>query len=447
MLTHIPSLLRLALPLILSTSTITLMQIVDAFVLSLHSSTAVAAMGPSSMAVVLFQGFLFGIAAYAGTFVAHNHGRGDTSGIHKSTWLGIQTSLMAGVLGLVMAWPVGCLFLFVGHEPDVALAERTYFWICMAGSLFPVLSGALAGWLAGTGRATTVTWVTMTAFVVNAVLDWGFILGEWGLPRLGIAGAALGTVIAQAVAASMYLLLFGLEGGLGNRLAWAFHWHEFAHFLKLAMPMGFRISVELMAWTFFLLAVGRIGTVELAVSSIAFRINGLAFFPAMGLAQAAGILAAQARGAGRDQDILPIAWQSLAVCEVWLLVMATLFATASAPLVAIFAGQTPETGQIIQAGIIVMKFIAAYCLFDAANIVFGGVLGAVGDTRWVARTFFGVTCFFLVVLGLVDWLYPNLYLEWTLSTLYILATAVLWTLRIQSGAWRKARVLREKMAG
>ncbi|GAB1410469.1 MATE family efflux transporter [Desulfovibrionales bacterium] len=444
MFTHIPGLLRLALPLILSTSTITLMQVVDAYVLSLHSSEAVAAMGPSSMAVVLFQGFLFGVASYAGTFVAHNHGRGDVVGIHTSAWLGIQASLASGVIGLAIAWPLGSLFLYVGHEPDVALAERTYFWICMAGSLFPVLCSALGGWLAGTGRASTVTWVTMTSFVVNAVLDWGLVLGTWGLPRLGIAGAALGTVGAQAVAAGLYLILFALEGGLGNRLARAFHWSRFRHFLKLAMPMGLRISIELMAWTFFLLAVGRIGTVELAASSIGFRINGLAFFPAMGLAQAAGILAAQARGAGRDADILPIAWQSLAVCEAWLIVMALMFATASAPLVGIFAGHTPETDQIIQTGAVVMKFIAAYCLFDAPNIVFGGVLAAVGDTRWVARAFFISTCAYLVLLGLADLLLPNLYVEWTLSTLYILATAILWTLRIQSGVWRTTQVLREK---
>lgn len=74
---HIPRLLKLAGPMILSTSAITLMQIIDTIVLSYDSSQALAAIGPSSMAVILFQGFLFGTAGYAGTFVAHNHGRGN----------------------------------------------------------------------------------------------------------------------------------------------------------------------------------------------------------------------------------------------------------------------------------------------------------------------------------------------------------------------------------
>jgi MATE family multidrug resistance protein len=438
---HVPGLLKLALPLILSSSTITLMQIVDAYVLSLHSSAAVAAMGPSSLAVILFQGFLFGIASYAGTFVAHNHGRGDATGINASAWLGIQTSLVSGLAALALAWPVGGLFLLVGHEPEVAQAERAYFWICMAGSVFPVLGGALGGWLAGIGRASAVTWVTFAAFAVNAVLDWGLVLGQWGLPRMGIAGAALGTVLAQAVAAGLYVMLFAMSGGLGDRLARRFRWSEFRHFLSLATPMGLRISIELAAWTAFLLILGRLGTVELAASSIAFRINGLAFFPAMGLAQAAGILVGQARGAGRDWNVLSIAWQSLAVCELWLLAMAVLFATASAPLVGIFAGQGPESGAIIETGSVIMKFVAAYCLIDAANIVFGGVLAAAGDTRWIARAFFFWTCAFVAALWLADAFLPNLILEWTLATLYVLATAVVWTVRVQSGAWRRARVL------
>ncbi|WP_243688636.1 MATE family efflux transporter [Geotalea toluenoxydans] len=127
---------------ILSSSAIMMMQIIDAIVLSRHSSEAVAAMGPSGLAVILFQGFMFGTAGYAGTFVAHCHGRGDTQGGRRSAWLGIYAALAAGGIALVLAWPIAILFLLAGHEPGVARNEMTYFSICMAGSLFPVMGGA-----------------------------------------------------------------------------------------------------------------------------------------------------------------------------------------------------------------------------------------------------------------------------------------------------------------
>lgn len=439
---HIPRLLKLAGPMILSTSAITFMQIIDAIVLSRHSSEAVAAIGPSGLAVILFQGFLFGTAGYAGTFVAHSHGRGDTHGVRASTWLGIYASLASGVTALVVAWPIAQLFFLAGHEPQVAKDESVYFWICMAGSFFPVLGGVLAGWLSGIGRPVIVTAVTFVSLVVNAVLAWGLVLGEWGLPRMGITGAAMATVAAQTVAAILYSLLFAKSGGFSDTIASRFKRVEFRRFLILAVPMGLRISVELAAWTFFLVVVGRLGTVELAASSIAFRINGIAFFPALGLGQAAGILVGHARGAGDDDDIPAIAWQSLAVCEIWMLAMAVLFITASGPLMSIFAGNGPESVRIVETGSLLMKFVAFYCIFDAANIMIGCVLASAGDTHWIARAFFICSGVFLVLLWLVDRFIPGLIVEWSLATLFVFATAVIWSVRFRFGAWRKVQVLR-----
>ncbi|CAH2032452.1 MATE family efflux transporter [Trichlorobacter ammonificans] len=441
MFTHISPLLKLAGPMILSSSAITIMQIIDALVLSYHSSTAVAAMGPASMAVILFQGFVFGTAGYAGTFVAHNHGRGDRAGVRKAVWLGIHTAVISGIAALALTWPVAHLFLLAGHEAQVAQDEKIYFQICMAGSLLPALCAALGGWLSGTGRAVIVTGVTFISLIINALLAWGLVLGEWGLPRLGIAGAALATVSAQLVATLLYLLLFARTGGFTDRAARCFDWPQLRHFLSLAVPLGLRISGELTAWTLFLVAVGRLGTVELAASSIAFRINGTAFFPALGLGQAAGILVGHARGSGRDNDVPAIAWQSLALCELWMLAMALLFACVPAPLVAAFAGTGPESAQIVEVGVLTMRFVALYCLFDAANVVIGCVLAAAGETRWVARAFFIASCLFLTLLWLLDRLMPSLVAEWTLATLFVFATATVWSIRFRSGAWRRVTVL------
>lgn len=428
---------------ILSTSAITIMQVIDAFLLSRYSTAAVAAIGPSGLAVTMFQGFLFGTAGYAGIFVAHSHGRGDTHGVRASVWLGIHTSLIAGVIALIVAWPIAQLFFMVGHDPPVAKDENMYFWICMSGSIFPVLSATFAGWLSGIGRPVIVTGVTFASLVVNALLAWGLVLGEWGLPRMGIAGAALATVVAQMMTVILYVILFVKSGGFADSVARRLKWNEFRHFLTLAAPMGVRISGDLAAWTLFLVGIGRLGTVELAASSIAFRINGAAFFPALGLGQAAGILVGHARGRGDDDEVPAIAWQSLAVCEIWMLLMAILFAVASEPLVSIFAGNNLDTVQIVNTGSLLMKFVAFYCLFDAANIMIESVLASAGDTRWLARTFIIASGVFLILLWLINRFIPNLVAEWTLATLFVFATALIWLLRFRVGAWRKLQVLND----
>ncbi|NCC24198.1 MAG: MATE family efflux transporter [Deltaproteobacteria bacterium] len=442
MLRYVPRLLKLAGPLVLSFSTVALMQVVDALVLSRHSSEAVAAMGPSSMAVIVFQALLFGTAGYAGIFVAHSYGRGDFHGVRSSAWLGIHTAAVSGMLALALAWPLAQIFGLVGHSPQVADDEMVYFSICMAGSFFPVLGAALSGWLAGIGRTLTITWVTFVSFALNVVLTWVLVLGAWGFPRMGMAGAALGTVISQMVAAILFVALFARNEGFADAEARRLQWREFRRFLLMALPMGLRISGEVVAWTVFLVIVGRLGTVELAASSIAFRINGLAFFPALGLGQAAGILIGHARGAGNDDEVPIITWQSLFVCEIWMLAMAVLFVTVPEPLMTIFAGTGPDSGQIVESGVLVLKFVAVYCLFDAANVMISYVLSATGDTGWIARAFALCTAVFMAVLWLVDQTMPSLTAEWILATGFVFATAALWMFRFQSGEWRRIKVLR-----
>ena len=446
MFQHVPALLRLAGPLILSSSTVTLMQLIDALALSHHSSQAVAAMGPSSMAVVLFQGILWGASGYTGTFVAHHHGAGHPQGVRRAAWLGIHAAWISGLVALIAAWPLAQLFHLAGHERTVRADEMAYFGICLAGSIFPVFNAALAGWLSGTGRTAAVTAITMVSFAVNAFLAWALVLGHAGLPRWGIAGAALATVAAQAAASLLYAFLFARAGGFGEATARCFDRTAFFHFLRLALPMGLRIAGEVVAWTMFLIFLGRLGTAELAASSIAFRINGMAFFPAMGLGQAAGILAGQARGAGRDEQVPAIGWQSLAVCEVWMLAMAAGFLAGGRPLLELFAGTGPDTESIVACGIVILRFVAFYCLFDAANVMIGSVLAAVGDTSWIAWAFFGFSAVFLAFLALIDHLRPGLALEWSLATLFVFATAVAWSVRFHRGAWRNIQVLRESGA-
>jgi MATE family multidrug resistance protein len=440
---HIPRLLKLAGPMILSSSAITLMQIIDTIILSRHSSEAVAAIGPSGMAVILFQGILFTTSGYAGTFAAHHHGRGDARGVRSAAWLGIHTSLVAGVLALATAWPLAQLFQLAGHEPEVAQGERIYFLICMAGSFFPVVSSALAGWLSGIGRPIIVTGVTFVSLVVNAVLAWGLVLGEWGLPRSGIAGAAAATVGAQFVAALLYLFIFARSGGLADAAARRLDYAEFRRYLVLAVPLGLRVGIEVAAWTVFLLVLGRLGTAELAASSIAFRINGTAFFPALGLGQAAGVLVGHARGAGRDDEVPSIGWQSLLVCEVWMAAMALPFFLAGEPLMSLFAGNGPDSARIVVIGTLLLKFVAFYCLFDAANVVIGCVLASAGDTLWLARTFLLCSGAFLVLLFLTAALRPGIVAEWTLATLFVFATALIWYLRFRTGGWRNISVLKQ----
>jgi MATE family multidrug resistance protein len=439
---HLRPLLSLAGPLILSSTSVTAMQVIDALVVTRHSAQAVAALGTSSMAVILVQGLLFGTSGYCGTFAAHHQGAADQPGIFRSAWLGIHASWVSGILGLILSVFLPEIFRWVGHGPDILEQEIVYTRICLAGSLFPVLSAALGGWLAGIGRTSLVTVVTLASFLVNAILAWMFVLGRLGAPAMGLAGAAWATLAAQAFATLLYLVIFARMGGLDKahpRVTLA----QMRHFVGLALPWGLRISGEVLAWTLFLVFMGRMGTVELAATTAAFRVNSIAFFPALGLAQATGILVGQARGAGRDGDVPAIGIQGLVLAEGWMLAMAAAFVFAGPWLASWFMSPGPQGLAIVSLVVVSLRYVALYCLFDASNVLLSSVLSSTGDTRWVAKVFAIASGIFLVALWCNDRFSGGYHLAWILAVVFIFGTATAWALRFASGSWKTLAVLRE----
>lgn len=425
---HMGRILRLAGPLILSMSTVTVLQLIDAIAIGRHSEEALAAMGPASMAVILVQGLLFGTSGYAATFVARAHGAQDPSGERHSAWVGIRFSIWAGIAMLALSWPLGSVFHHLGHAPSLASNEALYFRILAAGSFLPTITSALSGWLSARNRTLESSFYTGVSFVVNAALAPLLVLGLLGFPSMGLAGAAMATLLAQAAATVGLLAAFARDDGFRHPGERNVAWKEMRDFLLVAAPQGMRISVELLAWSGFLVFLGRLGVEALAASTIAFRINGMAFFPALGLGQAAGILVAQATGAGRDHDIAPITRQALLIAEGWMLVFAALFLLFPVQLLALFNVVQPAT---VAHGVVILRFVAFYCMFDAANVIVASVLSSLGDTRWTLAVFLIATTVFLASLAAADAWHPTVSMEWLLATVFVTSTAIVWVVRLR----------------
>jgi MATE family multidrug resistance protein len=259
------------------------------------------------------------------------------------------------------------------------------------------------------------------------------------VPTHGIAGAAWSTVVAQAWATILFAGIFVVRKGLdseGLRL----RWESMRHFLTLAAPQGLRVTTEILAWTIFMLYLGRLGTAELAASSIAFRINGLAFFPSLGLGQAVGILVGQARGAQQDDQVPGIVWQGLGIGMVWMIAMGALFWLFPQALISVFL-ETNTTSTVQELGVLILRFVAFYCLFDAMNVVLASALAAAGDTRWTLGMFVAASSVFLVSLVAIDLWAPSLAAEWGLATLFVCFTALAWLWRFHTGKWKRIRVI------
>ncbi|HQG45769.1 MAG TPA: MATE family efflux transporter, partial [bacterium] len=309
--------MRVALPLIFSTGAWSLQTFIDRIFLTWYSPAALAAASPSGMANFTLFSLMIGIASYVNTFVAQYHGAGRPERIGRSVWQGIYFSFFALLLVLAI-WPLtDDLFRLFGHAPDVREMEIIYFRILLLGAPAVVISNALSSFFSGLGRTWTIFWVNFTATLINVVFDYLLIFGKAGFPALGIAGAAWATVAAGIFPTLVFMLIFFSPRNaraFGTRRSWRFDPGLFRRLLRFGAPSGLQVFLEVLAFTIFLVIAGKIGTTELAATTLAFNINSLAFTPMLGMMTAVSALVGQALGSSRPALAERYTWSALHIC-------------------------------------------------------------------------------------------------------------------------------------
>lgn len=441
--------LSISLPLVASMGSLSLMQFTDRVFLANYSVDAIAAALPAGIASFTGISFFLGVANYTNAFVAQYSGARASTRVGAALWQGIYFSLLASVLLASLYFLSGALFEFIGHSPPVRALEVTYFNILTLGAGLVVLSSTLACFYTGRGRTWTVMVVHMVGAAVNIPLDYCLINGVGPFPELGIAGAAIATVTASATIVLMLILLILSPANRATFGTWAqraFDKELFARLMRYGLPSGIQFFLEIFGFTFFIQMLGRLGDLELAASNIAISIQMLAFLPMVGFHIGTVTLVGQAIGRGRPEDGAYSTTSALHITLAYMIFLAAVFLIAPRPLLSLFQGNHYASAQyteIMDLGVILMRFLAFFCLFDAFNLTFSGAIKGAGDTRFIMWTIAALSFGVMIapVYLAVEVIGAGLYTVWTLATLYVCSLALAFMLRYRQGKWKKMRVI------
>lgn len=441
--------LRVAWPLIVSTGSFTLMQFVDRMFLAWHSATAIQAALPAGiLSFTLVSGFM-AVAGYANTFVAQYHGAGDPLGCSRSTAQAVWLSLITWPLLLALI-PAGRWLLRIsGHPAEVLALELPYFTILMVGGVNVTLTAAISSFFTGRGDTFTNMWANIAGNAVNVVLDYAWIFGHWGFPRMGIQGAAYATLIAGAVTPGILLALYfsrRLRRSHGTSRTWGFDRALFWRMIRFGLPSGIHLFLDVASFAVFVLFTGRMGEVALAVSNIAFSINMVAFMPLVGISIAASTLVGQYQGRRDSGTAERAGWTALRVAFFYMAAVAASYVLLPAMYLGWFANRS-ETGlaleDIYPLGRTLLLLLAAWGLFDAVNLVLAGALKGAGDTRFVMWYSSLMTWGLLVpIQALIVFAWKGgILAAWGWLTAFIILMCSGFYLRFRGGRWKKIEVI------
>jgi MATE family multidrug resistance protein len=449
---HVPGSLRellaVAVPLVISAGSVTLMYVVDRIFLTWHSSEALAAAMPASMVHWSLLSLPFGMAMYTNTFVSQYDGAGRPDRIVASLWQAIYVSLIAGVL-LALCTPLaGPIFAWANHGAAVEKLEVAYLEVLCLGSLPFLLSGTLSGFFTGRGRTKVVMWVNVAASLLNIGLDYLLIFGNGPIPALGVTGAAIATVSAQCTAVFLYAsVLLRPETVKRFRLLAhrRFDPELFVRFIKFGLPNGAMFLVDVAGFTVFLLLLGQLGPTELAATNLAFNINSMAFVPMLGVGTAVMILVGRRVGEGRPALAVRTTWIAFGLASIYMICFSTLYLAVPELFLLPYAAlaNAEEFAEVQEMVIMLLRYVAVYAFFDAMIIVFSSAVRGAGDTRfglWLTL----VAAWMVMVVP--TWVAIRtdrltLHVGWLACTGFIVTLGIGFLFRFLGGRWQSMSVL------
>ncbi len=443
-------LLTLAVPLILSTGAWSVQHFVDRMFLTWYSPEAIAAAMPAGILNFTLMSFFLGTAGYVNTFVAQYYGAERHERIGPAVWQGVYVAVIGAVVIGATIPLAPWFFGVVGHEKAVRIYEITYFQILCVGAFPGIAASALAGFFTGRGNVWPVMWANALATAVNLVLDYALIFGKWGFPRWGVKGAAVATVLAGVFVFLFYIAMLARPAcrrRFNTLGSWRFDSELFRRLVYYGVPNGVQFFLDIFGFTAFLLFVGRLGTVPLAATNIAFNINTLAFMPMLGFGIAISVLVGQRLGENRPDLAERSVWSGFHLTFAYMASVAALYVLAPGLFVKPFAAQAEPAAfkPIADLTRVLLRFVAVYSLFDTMNIVFASAIKGAGDTRFVMRLIVVVSTFVFVlpVYVAVTYLGAGIYTVWTIASVYIITLGLAFLLRFLGGKWKSMRVIEE----
>jgi MATE family multidrug resistance protein len=220
-----------------------------------------------------------------------------------------------------------------------------------------------------------------------------------------------------------------------------------ARLVRFGLPQGVGALFETVGFAAFLIFVGRLGAVDLAATSVACTLNLLCFLPMLGVAQAVEVLVGQRLGEDRPRLAERSVWSGLILSVSFTAIVAAAYVLVPHLLALPFRTQDDPAGwaDVEARVVLLLQFVAVYCLFDSMNLVFSFGLRGAGDTRFVMLLAMLGCWPLLVVPAWAAWYYGwGLYWAWGFATVYVCVMTSVLLARFRQGKWRTMRVIERR---
>lgn len=330
--------------------------------------------------------FALGLAIAVAPLAAQARGAGQFRTIRRAVRQGLWATTLVSVPGGILLWFVKPILIASGQNPEAAQFAED-FARPLAFGLAPWLwFFVIRNYMAAMDRPRPALYVMVAAIVLNALLGYGLVFGNFGLPAWGVTGAGVTAAIVGFFLPTA-LIVFALRDPRLQRFnilgrIWRPDWPLFREIFRIGTPIGLAMLFETTLFLAALYLQGLISTVAQAAHTVAIQLASIAFMLPLGVSQAATVRVGLAAGRGNAPAVRRASAVALAFGVTCTGLSALVFLLLPTTLVSAFLDPgNPDTPAVLAAGISFLAIAALFQLVDGAQVVAMGCLRGLKDTR------------------------------------------------------------------
>ena len=374
---------KLALPIIIQQLMFSGLNMLGVVFVGQKGEIAVAAVGLAGQLAFLLNLVHFGIISGAAMFTAQFWGKKDIPNLRRVLGLCLIFAVSASAIFFALAQllPTQILSIY-SKDPQVISLGAGYVRVFSWTFLFAAITFSYALVMRSTGDVKTPTTIGVGGLLISTFLSYSLIFGKFGLPELGIQGAAVAAIIAQALeCVTLVTIIYAIKSPVAASL------HELLDFdltfigkvIKPMLPVILNELFWALGVTTYNIIYGRMGTGSFDAMNIVNSIQQMAFVVFIGIGNATSVLVGNRIGAGKEDEAFLYAGRSLGLGIIGGLAIGLILQVVKEPFLSLF-NVSPEI--INDAGKII-NIIALFLWIRVNNMtIVVGILRAGGDTRF-----------------------------------------------------------------
>ncbi len=430
---------RIAYPIMLGNLAQTIITFTDTAFLGHLGTNELSASMMAGLYYFVFTTLAMGFAVGIQIFIARRFGEGNFGKIGVVFQHGALFVLGLGIFlfSILFFFSHKLLHIIIDSE-NIYAAASEYLRFRQFGIFFVVFNFLFRSFYVGISSTKVITFSTIIMAVVNIFFDYGLIFGHFGLPEMGIGGAALASLMAEMTAFCFFWIYTYIK--IPHEEYGMFRWHKWqpalmGDILKVAFPSMIQRLFSFGAWFIFFVMIEKMGETAIGVSSIVRSTYMIIIIPWIAFAATANTLTSRIIGEGKSDEVMSTIWK---VVKNSFLCSAVLVAVVAAIPHLVLHIYTDDAA-LAQAAIPSVYVICVATLLGAVSMTFFEAVSGTGNTTAAMALEFGILIIYIIYVYLMSKT-STIAGVWTAEWVYNISIGLISLVYIWKADWGRKRI-------